>query len=587
MKTIDPLNATILVVDDTAICREPIVEILRGEGYSVLSAANGNDALALLQKHAVDLLLLDVRMPVMDGLAMLRALRCDHGRRELPVIMLTDAAEKSIVLEAGMLGVRGFLLKSHFTISELLSRVAKQLSITPAPSPSAPPPVEQMERIISSPPSAAPTAQSRAASCEIRIRNKNEVVEAIRRHLDLRPFPPVLHQVVSQTNSTGVSIRDVVETLRQDQALSVRVMKVANSSLYTSGKPAQNPVEAAGRIGMSGIRNAVVTAVAIDQFGKGSETRLAPQRFWEHSLAVAALAQSIGERLSVPHVEGWFLAGLLHDLGRLVLNSAFPEEYRAILARVDSEGLALGSLERQTFGLSHAEATKEALSQLRMPPPVVTAASLHDRTAEQLKRSCRTDRGPLIVALADRLAHALAIGDSGDPVLLPFEEHAEALGLDPTAIGDIGRQVAARIADTELFYTSHGEAQLLAPLANELSCKSPHALKVTVMAPDAPNDPVSLYFEQLGWIDAERPDLAVLYQPPGGRPALSEWRSLMATASIPGLMIGSEPVSDLSTATAAGPQHCEFTRLPARYTMLVETCARLSHKARQGSTVGA
>jgi HD-like signal output (HDOD) protein len=89
------------------------------------------------------------------------------------------------------------------------------------------------------------------------------VLKKIRRTFELRPVPPVLHYVISQTNRASTSIQEVANAVRQDQALALRVMKVANSSFYTTGKRAQNLLEAAGRLGMSGIRNAVVTVVTI------------------------------------------------------------------------------------------------------------------------------------------------------------------------------------------------------------------------------------------------------------------------------------------------------------------------------------
>ena len=114
---------TILVVDDMAIFREPIAEALEAHGYKAICAASGRDALSALRGGAIDLILLDISMPEMSGLEVLQAVRADLSLRELPVVLLTAAAEREYVLKARDLGVRHYLLKSEFSLDNMLSRV--------------------------------------------------------------------------------------------------------------------------------------------------------------------------------------------------------------------------------------------------------------------------------------------------------------------------------------------------------------------------------------------------------------------------------------------------------------------------------
>jgi CheY-like chemotaxis protein len=120
--------STILIVDDMAIFRDPISASLRLAGYQTITAANGKEALAQIHANRPDLILLDLAMPVMGGMAMLAALRRIPGCETLPVILLKAAAEKRLVLQAGSLGVQDYLLKSRFSLSELLARVKKRLT---------------------------------------------------------------------------------------------------------------------------------------------------------------------------------------------------------------------------------------------------------------------------------------------------------------------------------------------------------------------------------------------------------------------------------------------------------------------------
>jgi two-component system alkaline phosphatase synthesis response regulator PhoP len=119
--------ATILVVDDAAICREPIAASLRLAGFKTLCAGNGQEALWVLQQAPVDLVLLDIAMPVMDGLTALKKIREDRKLMALPVILLTAVTDQAHREQAAMLRPADYLLKSHFSLHELLARVRKHL----------------------------------------------------------------------------------------------------------------------------------------------------------------------------------------------------------------------------------------------------------------------------------------------------------------------------------------------------------------------------------------------------------------------------------------------------------------------------
>src|SRR5204863_5576048 len=118
----------ILVVDDMPAVREPIAASLRLAGHSTATAANGAQALAAVHVAKPDLILLDVAMPVMDGIAFLAALRAHPGTADIPVILLTADGDRARVLEAAELGARHYLLKSQFSLPELLKRVREQVA---------------------------------------------------------------------------------------------------------------------------------------------------------------------------------------------------------------------------------------------------------------------------------------------------------------------------------------------------------------------------------------------------------------------------------------------------------------------------
>ena len=142
--------AKILIVDDMAVIREPIAGALAGAGHTVLCAAGGVEGLAMALAERPDLMLLDVNMPGMDGLACLAALRRHLTPAQLPVLLLTGDGDRNRVVQAAKLGAQGYLLKSQFTLPGLFARIAQHLK-TPA---------AQQEP---SPPSARPPGGAAAA----------------------------------------------------------------------------------------------------------------------------------------------------------------------------------------------------------------------------------------------------------------------------------------------------------------------------------------------------------------------------------------------------------------------------------------
>lgn len=123
---------TILVVDDAVAFREPIAMCLRAKGYQVLEAANGREAVEVVRSRVPDLVLLDLVMPVMDGLELLERMRTMPACERIAVIVLTAYAEKEQVVRAAKLGVRDYLLKSSFSLQELLERVFQAVPMPPA-----------------------------------------------------------------------------------------------------------------------------------------------------------------------------------------------------------------------------------------------------------------------------------------------------------------------------------------------------------------------------------------------------------------------------------------------------------------------
>ena len=118
----------IIIVEDAQIIREPLLRLLRMEGFEVASAADGAEAMALLDSQGADLVLLDVLMPRMNGVAFMEALRSLPRYRELPVIGVTGVSDTSQLARLRQLGVKTILHKVRFTFDGLLAEIRQQLA---------------------------------------------------------------------------------------------------------------------------------------------------------------------------------------------------------------------------------------------------------------------------------------------------------------------------------------------------------------------------------------------------------------------------------------------------------------------------
>ncbi len=218
---------------------------------------------------------------------------------------------------------------------------------------------------------------------------------------DLPTIPVLLARIVAVVDGDRSSTRDLVEVMQRDQALTGRVLRLANSGFFGFGHEVSTLARAIMVLGFSSVRS---LALGI----KVWETLVGPRdldltALWEHSALVGAAARLIAQRTRAGEPEEVFTAGLLHDVGRVVLALRFPAEYAAILD-VPVHGDAATSLEereRAAFGVDHAQAGAWLGERWQLPPAIVEAAARHH---EAIAPGTAL-RGWVVVNLANRLVH--------------------------------------------------------------------------------------------------------------------------------------------------------------------------------------
>jgi putative nucleotidyltransferase with HDIG domain len=261
---------------------------------------------------------------------------------------------------------------------------------------------------------------------------------------DLPSLSPVLAQLVSTLGREDASVSDVAGIIRQDPVLVARVLRAANSAAYAGRSPVVSIRDALLRLGLLRVRRLALVASLYDAVPVRG-TRAAREVFWQHSLGVAHGAEIIARHAGgVPEdadPEAAFLAGLLHDIGLLVMESHYPKEAAAVKRHADTEGVPLCVAELAVLQTDHGELGALLAAHWAMPEPITVGIRAHHRVdlAPDVHRWSAA-----IVHLADYIVSAEGIGDLQEGSALSFSDSVLThLGIKPEALSSIIEETRA------------------------------------------------------------------------------------------------------------------------------------------------
>lgn len=201
---------------------------------------------------------------------------------------------------------------------------------------------------------------------------------AIRCLSELPPFSPILNRLLASLAKEDVSFNKLGDLIEKDPVMTGNLLHLVNSALYGRRGSINSVRHALSLLGINKLRNAVL-GMSITRMW--NQVRTPPSwtmaRFNMHSSAAAILSDLLSQRLSVDYAEGAFVAGLLHDVGRLLIALGLTEEYGRILQMHESEGKPFLDCEMEVTGLTHPELSAEALAHWNLPEPIQNAVRFH------------------------------------------------------------------------------------------------------------------------------------------------------------------------------------------------------------------
>lgn len=268
----------------------------------------------------------------------------------------------------------------------------------------------------------------------------------IERMEDLPSIPSSVALIIQTLDDLGSSARDLSQALGLDQSLTSSVLKTVNSAYYGFPRRIDTLDQAVTILGYRAIRDIVLVTSLFNELDRRSKKiSLDRERFWRHAAGCGVAARAIAERTGTGFGENVYLAGLLHDIGKVFLDAFLHEEYTQVLAKARQENILLIEAETQTLGgVNHTDFGMWLADEWNLPLSfAATIAYHHSPTQSQdyFVLAC-------LVHVADVMVRALEIGYGGDE-LIPAIDHQAwvSLHLTPGLLDQIILDIDEQLAE--------------------------------------------------------------------------------------------------------------------------------------------
>jgi len=246
----------------------------------------------------------------------------------------------------------------------------------------------------------------------------------------LGSYGPLLREIEAALASPQCSLGSVAEIIEKDPDLTSRLLRFANSAYCGFSTRLSTVSEAIGLIGVQQVQDLLTASSVIERFTDVSEEFVNMRSFWEHSLACGIGARLIAMEGRLPKPDRFFVAGLLHDIGRLVLFLQAPKSVQQIFQLYRKEEILLREAEMKILGFDHQSIAEELLISWKYPPALACAVGYHHQplnaTVGQVEAA--------VVHVSDYLVNAMQMGSSGERRVPPLNSRAWAMLNLKTAI---------------------------------------------------------------------------------------------------------------------------------------------------------
>lgn len=251
-------------------------------------------------------------------------------------------------------------------------------------------------------------------------------------------LPGVYLRLSSVVSDPRSSAADVGRVIAEDPGLTARLLKLVNSAMYGFPSRIETVSHAISIVGTAQLQDLALATSVIKLFASMPQELVTMESFWRHSVACGVAARALATRRREVNVERFFVAGLLHDIGRPIMYMQVPDESRAAVTRSRETGEPLYLVEHALLGFDHSHVGHALLDQWKLPPSLREAVAQHHHP----ERATRFPVETAVVHVADLIANGLRFGTSGEPGIPPLHQKSwDAIGVPATMLADVFREV--------------------------------------------------------------------------------------------------------------------------------------------------
>ncbi len=335
----------ILFVDDESNVLQGLRRMLHPmrEEWEMTFAQGGREALRILGASAFDVLVSDLRMPDMDGIGLLNIVRRQHPK--VIRIILSGHVDEEMILRS----------------------------------------VEPAHQYLSKPCDADTLKSAITRACALRDLLAQESLKRIISRVGRLPSVPSLYmELTSEIRSPDASMKRIAGIVGKDVAMSAKILQLVNSAFFGLHSRVSSIQHGVSILGLKTLRALVLTVQVFWQFNQSQSGGLAIEALMNHSMGTGLCARTIAEaeKQEKKVADYAFLAGLLHDVGKLVLATSFRKQYAEVLASEREGDLPVWQAEQNAFGATHAEVGAYLMGLWGIPDVIVEALAFHHRPSE-------------------------------------------------------------------------------------------------------------------------------------------------------------------------------------------------------------
>ncbi len=261
--------------------------------------------------------------------------------------------------------------------------------------------------------------------------------------IDLPSLPHIFSRLIALMGDSKSGIEDFARVIMKDPALSVRLLKIVNSAFYGYQGEIGTISKAVAIIGINDLYALCLGTSVISAF-KTIPIELADMpSFWIHSIACGIIARTIAETKGFPNRERFFVAGLLHDIGRLIIYRYLPEQTRAVLDYALHKAMLLYHAESELLGFDHAKMGGLLIKKWKLPRELEHMVRFHHSV-----EFSQYPEETAVVHVADVITNAFAIGTSGEQLVPQMDSLAwKQLNLPVHLLQKIEESIDTRLSE--------------------------------------------------------------------------------------------------------------------------------------------